>query len=101
MDAFPRDLRASHPGSTVGLVFSWMAAATWLLSYRADAAGWYRMLVDGCDHYQRDGRSPFLRGGGKGERLRFGEWLSTRNVGVGWKADEQEAGCRGDAQREF
>jgi anti-sigma factor RsiW len=30
-----------HPGIIIGLVFSWMAGATWIVSHRDDAQWWY------------------------------------------------------------
>ena len=30
-----------HPGIIIGLVFSWMAGASWIVSYRDDAQWWY------------------------------------------------------------
>jgi hypothetical protein len=33
-----------HPGLIIGLVFSCMAGATWIVSYRDDAQWWYEMF---------------------------------------------------------
>ena len=33
-----------HPGIIIGLVFSWMAGASWIVSYRDDAQWWYEQF---------------------------------------------------------